>query len=77
MCENKTLNHDILASASQISQRLKLTYKTSTSKIVSSFKQASQTCVCVREYRGHRDGVWEVTGSRTDPQVIGTAAAGI
>ena len=71
-----SIAYAFLASASQISQRLKLTYKTSTSKIVSSFKQASQTCMCVRQYQGHRDGVWEVSGSRIDPQVIGSAAAG-
>jgi len=32
----------------------------------------------VKEYRGHRDGVWEVTAcGRSDAQVIGTASAGL
>lgn len=61
---------------SQISQRLKLTYKTSTSKIVSSFKTATFGFQTVKEFRGHRDGVWEVNVSKLDPQIIGTASAG-
>lgn len=62
-------------SGSQISQRLKLTYKTSTSKIVSSFKTTTFGFQTVREFRGHRDGVWEVNVSKLDPQIIGTASA--
>lgn len=62
-------------SGSQISQKLKLTYKTSTSKIVSSFKPTTSGCQLAREFRGHRDGVWEVSVSHTDPHVIGTASA--
>lgn len=62
-------------SGSQISQRLKLTYKTSTSKIVSSFKTATFGFQTVKEFRGHRDGVWEVNVSKLDPQIIGTASA--
>ncbi|ELU02135.1 hypothetical protein CAPTEDRAFT_222480 [Capitella teleta] len=73
--EFEALYADNLASGHQISQRLKLTYKTSTSKIVSSFKTGAATCRLVREFRGHRDGVWEVSVSKTDPQVIGTASA--
>ena len=61
---------------SQISQKLKLTYKSSTSKIVSSFKAGNTACQLNREFRGHRDGVWEVNVSRSDPQIIGTASAG-
>jgi hypothetical protein len=61
---------------SQISQKLKLTYKSSTSRIVSSFKPISSGCQLIKEYHGHRDGVWEVNVSRTDPHVIGTASAG-
>jgi len=65
------------AAGSQISQRLKLTYKTSTSKIVSSFKNSTFGLQAVKEYRGHRDGVWEVTAcGRSDIVVIGTASAG-
>ncbi|XP_064644351.1 WD repeat-containing protein 37-like [Lineus longissimus] len=62
-------------SGSQISQKIKTTYKASTSRIVSSFKAASSGCQQVREYRGHRDGVWEVSLSKHGPQVIGTASA--
>lgn len=66
------------AAGSQISQRLKLTYKTSTSKIVSSFKNNTFGLQAVKEYRGHRDGVWEVTAfGRSDALVIGTASAGV
>jgi len=66
------------AAGSQISQRLKLTYKTSTSKIVSSFKNNTFGLQAVKEYRGHRDGVWEVTAcGRSDAMVIGTASAGV
>ncbi|XP_039281820.1 WD repeat-containing protein 37 isoform X2 [Nilaparvata lugens] len=58
------------------SQKLKTAHKlkAQTSKIVSSFKAATVTCQLVREFRGHRDGVWEVAVSRTAQSVIGTAA---
>ena len=62
--------------SSQLSQRLKMTYKTSTSRIVSSFRPVSAGWRMVREYRGHRDGVWEVNVSHTDAGIIGTASAG-
>ena len=64
------------SAGSQISQKLKLTYKTSTSKIVSSFKTATPGFKMVRDFRGHRDGVWEVAACKLDHQVIGTASAG-
>ncbi|XP_077993464.1 WD repeat-containing protein 37-like [Glandiceps talaboti] len=64
---------------SQLSQKLKTTYKASTSKIVSSFKTgtsaSSSICQLVRPYRGHRDGVWEVCATRSGPPIIGTASA--
>lgn len=62
-------------SGSQISQKLKLTYKSSTSRIVSSFKPISSGSQLIKEYHGHRDGVWEVNVSHTDSHVIGTASA--
>ncbi|XP_050407512.1 WD repeat-containing protein 37 isoform X1 [Patella vulgata] len=62
-------------SASQISQKIKTTYKVSTSKIVSSFRAPTSSFTYVRDYRGHRDGVWEVKLSKSDPHVIGTASA--
>ncbi|KAL4624656.1 WD repeat-containing protein 37-like [Arapaima gigas] len=64
-------------STSQLSQKLKTTYKASTSKIVSSFKATTSRAVCqlVREYVGHRDGIWDVSASRLQPVVLGTASA--
>lgn len=49
--------------------------KAQTSRIVSSFKAPSITCSLVREFRGHRDGVWDVTTSKSFP-LIGSASAG-
>jgi hypothetical protein len=30
----------------------------------------------VKEYIGHRDGIWDVSVARTQPVVLGTASAG-
>ncbi|CAB1326092.1 unnamed protein product [Coregonus sp. 'balchen'] len=56
-------------STSQLSQKLKTTYKASTSKIVSSFKATTSRAVCqlVKEYVGHRDGIWDLSVTRTQP----------
>nr|XP_031300688.1 WD repeat-containing protein 37 isoform X5 [Camelus dromedarius] len=64
-------------STSQLSQKLKTTYKASTSKIVSSFKTTTSRAACqlVKEYIGHRDGIWDVSVARTQPVVLGTASA--
>uniref|UniRef100_A0A8C7NAA6 WD repeat-containing protein 37 n=3 Tax=Salmoninae TaxID=504568 RepID=A0A8C7NAA6_ONCKI len=64
-------------STSQLSQKLKTTYKASTSKIVSSFKATTSRAVCqlVKEYVGHRDGIWDLSVTRTQPVVLGTASA--
>uniref|UniRef100_A0AAZ3QH56 WD repeat-containing protein 37 n=1 Tax=Oncorhynchus tshawytscha TaxID=74940 RepID=A0AAZ3QH56_ONCTS len=95
-------------STSQLSQKLKTTYKASTSKrshsfhgkvgdgplltfavgnivevwgrdswIVSSFKATTSRAVCqlVKEYAGHRDGIWDLSVTRTQPVVLGTASA--
>ncbi|XP_042202226.1 WD repeat-containing protein 37 isoform X1 [Callorhinchus milii] len=89
-------------STSQLSQKLKTTYKASTSKrsnsfqggprnfnvgswelwggdswIVSSFKTTTSRAVCqlVKEYVGHRDGIWDVSVTRSQPVVLGTASA--
>lgn len=62
----------------QLTQRIKTTYKQSTSKLVSSFRQPHAAFTLVRHYRGHRDGVWEVSVSRSQHaggQVIATASA--
>ncbi|XP_078465163.1 WD repeat-containing protein 37 isoform X2 [Lampetra planeri] len=64
-------------STSQLSQKLKTTYKASTSKIVSSFKATTTRAVCQlqKEYAGHRDGLWDVAATRIAPVVLGTASA--
>ncbi|KAJ8272478.1 hypothetical protein GJAV_G00089560 [Gymnothorax javanicus] len=64
-------------STSQLSQKLKTTYKASTSKIVSSFKATTSRAVCqlVREYVGHRDGIWDLSIARIQPVILGTASA--
>jgi hypothetical protein len=68
-----------LTAASQISQKIKTTYKASTSKFVSSFRNSSLLFSVVRKFEGHRDGIWEVMVSRANQpgqQVLGTASAG-
>ncbi|XP_077415320.1 WD repeat-containing protein 37-like isoform X2 [Vanacampus margaritifer] len=64
-------------STSQLSQKLKTTYKASTSKIVSSFKPTTSRAVCqlLREYAGHRDGIWDLSVTRVQPTLLGTASA--
>ncbi|KAK9874097.1 hypothetical protein WA026_002451 [Henosepilachna vigintioctopunctata] len=63
-----------LSSASQKSKTAhKL--KAQTSRIVSSFKTPSFSCSLVKEYSGHKDGVWEVSVARPGIPVIGTASA--
>jgi len=49
--------------------------KAQTSKIVSSFKTSAVTCNFVREYRGHRDGIWDVCVSNINSPLLGTASA--
>lgn len=49
--------------------------KAQTSRIVSSFKAPAITCALSRQFRGHRDGVWDVTTSKTFP-LVGSASAG-
>ncbi|XP_037573164.1 WD repeat-containing protein 37-like isoform X1 [Dermacentor silvarum] len=63
--------------ASQLSQKIKSTYKlkASTSRIVSSFKTSTLSCQLAVSYFGHRDGVWEVSTSRSGLLVIATASA--
>ncbi|XP_055613295.1 WD repeat-containing protein 37 [Uranotaenia lowii] len=45
-----------------------------TSRIVSSFKAQSVVSSLVREYCGHKDGVWQVS-TKTSQPIIGTASA--
>ncbi|CAL8321844.1 unnamed protein product [Boreogadus saida] len=70
--------HGASHSTSQLSQKLKTTYKASTSKIVSSFKATTGSraiCQLLKEYVGHRDGIWDLGITRTQPVVLGTASA--
>ncbi|XP_077591759.1 WD repeat-containing protein 37 isoform X1 [Stigmatopora nigra] len=65
-------------STSQLSQKLKTTYKASTSKIVSSFKATTGSralCHLQKEYVGHRDGIWDLGVTKSQPVVLGTASA--
>ncbi|XP_078488620.1 WD repeat-containing protein 37 [Ciona intestinalis] len=63
-------------SSSQLSQRLKTTYKTGTSKLVSSFKpSANVICKAVQEFRGHKDGIWDVSSSQVNVNIAGSASA--
>jgi hypothetical protein len=34
------------------------------------------SCSLVREYSGHKDGIWDVSVARAGQPIIGTAAAG-
>ncbi|XP_076456205.1 WD repeat-containing protein 37-like [Babylonia areolata] len=63
------------ASQLSVGQKIKTTYKASTSKLVSSFRAPNAVYTLMHSYRGHRDGVWEVSVSRHCQQVIGTASA--
>ncbi|XP_056638108.1 WD repeat-containing protein 37 isoform X1 [Diorhabda sublineata] len=49
--------------------------KAQTSKIVSSFKAPQFGCALLREYIGHKDGIWEVSVARPGIPVVGTASA--
>ncbi|XP_062509455.1 WD repeat-containing protein 37-like isoform X2 [Corticium candelabrum] len=63
-------------SSSQISQKLKTTYKAGTSKIVSSFKNSVNVdCAVLKEYLGHNDGVWDVSFAHHGQPLIATASA--
>ncbi|PWA30098.1 hypothetical protein CCH79_00009778, partial [Gambusia affinis] len=46
-------------------------------QIVSSFKATTSRAVCqlVKEYVGHRDGIWDLSATRAQPVVLGTASA--
>lgn len=61
------------------SQKVKASHKlrVQTSKIVSSFKAPTFTCQLVREFTGHKDGIWDVTSVRPGQALIGTASAGM
>lgn len=62
---------------SSSSQKSKTAYKlkAQTSKIVSSFKTPNFNCSLIKQFPGHKDGVWEVSVGRQGLPVIGTASA--
>jgi len=49
--------------------------KAQTNKIVSSFKTSNIACSFVKEYKGHRDGIWDVAVSNLSNPLIATASA--
>lgn len=67
-----------LLAVSSSSQKIKTAHKlkAQTSKIVSSFKGPTLNSTLVREFSGHRDGIWEVNVARPGQPLIGTASAG-
>ena len=66
--------HKQLASQQKLKTAHKL--KAQTSKIVSSFKTPAVNCSMVREFSGHKDGIWDVTIANNGQSLIGTASAG-
>ncbi|XP_058802086.1 WD repeat-containing protein 37 [Phymastichus coffea] len=74
--DNKNLSKQksmIGSSAHKVKASHKL--KAQTSKIVSSFKNPTMNCTMQKEYRGHRDGIWEVSIGRSGQPIIATASA--
>lgn len=71
-------NIDLFVVGTTSSQKLKTAHKlkAQTSKIVSSFKAPHLNYGLVKEYVGHKDGVWEVSIARPGQPIIGTASAG-
>ncbi|GBP03911.1 WD repeat-containing protein 37 [Eumeta japonica] len=59
------------------SQKVKTSHKlrVQTSKIVSSFKAPTFNCQLVREFTGHKDGIWDVSTARPGQALVGTASA--
>nr|CAH7749898.1 unnamed protein product [Callosobruchus chinensis] len=74
---DNNLSKALTKKLSTSSQKSKTAHKlkAQTSKIVSSFKAPQINCCLIREYTGHKDGVWEVSVARPGIPVIGTASA--
>jgi len=49
--------------------------KAQTNKIVSSFKTSAISCSFVKEYKGHRDGIWDIAVSTLNNPLLATASA--
>lgn len=60
------------------SQKVKTSHKlkVQTSKIVSSFKAPTYNCQLIKEFTGHKDGIWDVSTALPGQALIGTASAG-
>ncbi|CAG7726096.1 unnamed protein product [Allacma fusca] len=56
-------------------QKVALRLKAQTSRIVSSFKTNAVSCSLVKEFNGHKDGIWDVTAAKLAIPVLGTASA--
>ncbi|XP_071941602.1 WD repeat-containing protein 37-like [Antedon mediterranea] len=63
--------------SNQISQLIRPKSRVASGKNVFSFKGPSSTSLgqLVRSYKGHQDGVWEVSVSKGENPVLGTASA--
>lgn len=68
--------HKSLKSKLTASGKVKASHKirAQTSRIVSSFKAQSVVSSIVRDFCGHKDGVWQVSAKVGQP-IIGTASA--
>ncbi|XP_014223046.1 WD repeat-containing protein 37 isoform X1 [Trichogramma pretiosum] len=74
--DNKNLSKQkSIAGSSAYRVKASQKLKAQTSKIVSSFKNISMNCNMLKEYRGHRDGIWEVSVGRSGQPIVGTASA--
>lgn len=69
---NKSLKSKLGSAGSKVKASYKL--RAQTSRIVSSFKAPSVVSSLLRDYSGHKDGVWQVTTKIGQP-IIGTASA--
>lgn len=69
---SKSLKAKFTSSSGKVKASHKI--KAQTSRIVSSFKAQSVVSTVMREFCGHKDGVWQVTAKVGQP-IIGTASA--
>lgn len=69
---NKSFKSKLGVAGSKVKASYKL--RAQTSRIVSSFKAPSCVSSLVRDFTGHKDGVWQVS-TKTSQPIIGTASA--
>lgn len=69
---SKSLKSKLSSSGGKVKASHKI--KAQTSRIVSSFKAQSVVCTVMREFSGHKDGVWQLAAKVGQP-IIGTASA--